>query len=80
MEKQIPSQINTRTILTKMLQFHTMWTDRKITIFVKEYEDKCSRIPKEQPHPAAPNLHTCVHKEIRNGVEFCHYHEQEHNP
>jgi anthranilate/para-aminobenzoate synthase component II len=22
-----------------------------------------------------PNLHRCLHKEIRNGVEFCRYHD-----
>lgn len=26
--------------------------------------------------PAAPNLHTCIHKEIRNDVEFCHFHDK----
>ena len=24
-----------------------------------------------------PNLHSCLHKEIRNGIEFCHYHNKE---
>ena len=24
-----------------------------------------------------PNYHRCLHKEIRNGVEFCHFHDKE---
>ena len=24
-----------------------------------------------------PNLHSCLHKEIRNGIEFCHYYNKE---
>jgi hypothetical protein len=24
-----------------------------------------------------PNYHTCLHKEIRNDVEFCHYYDKE---
>lgn len=24
-----------------------------------------------------PNFHKCMHKEIRNDVEFCHYHDKE---
>jgi len=30
--------------------------------------------------PEVPNLHKCVHKEIRNGVEFCHYHDSPTDP
>ena len=33
-----------------------------------------------RPHTSTPNLHTCVHKEIRNDVEFCHYHDSPTDP
>jgi hypothetical protein len=30
-----------------------------------------------QPTERIPNYHYCLHKEIRNGVEFCHFHDKE---
>jgi hypothetical protein len=33
-----------------------------------------------RPHTHTPNLHTCTHKEIRNGVEFCHYYDSPTDP
>jgi hypothetical protein len=32
---------------------------------------------REQPTEFIPNYHYCLHKEIRNGVEFCHFHDNE---
>jgi hypothetical protein len=33
-----------------------------------------------RPHNSTQNLHTCSHKEIRNGVEFCHYYDSPTDP
>jgi hypothetical protein len=39
-------------------------------------------VNRSHPHtPApAPNLHACTHKEIRNGVEFCHFYDSPIDP
>ena len=36
---------------------------------------------RSRPAPSPrPNLHTCVHKGIRNEVEFCHYYDSPTDP
>lgn len=32
---------------------------------------------RSQPTEFIPNYYHCLHKEIRNGVEFCHFHDRE---
>jgi len=38
------------------------------------------QVIRSRPHTSTANLHKCVHKEIRNDVEFCHYHDSPIDP
>jgi hypothetical protein len=55
--------------------FSEDWGEAFQTNYIHSKSFKLSR-----PHTSTPNLHTCTHKEIRNGVEFCHYYDSPTDP